>query len=67
MMVQTLIGIVMIGLAGYEVYALRNWFIYTKTHGNQNTSPFILLGLYGGGVFTLVLFAFGMMCLFHYF
>ena len=66
-MVQTLIGVLMICLAGYEVYALRNWFTYTKTHGNQNTSSFFLFGLYGGGVFTLGLFIFGIMCLFHYF
>ncbi|EOT38119.1 hypothetical protein [Enterococcus columbae] len=64
-MLETLVGLVLVILGGYEFYAVLKAFKYTKKHGNKNTSPFLPLGLYSGTVFGLTLVGFGVSLIFH--
>lgn len=61
------IGILCLLLAAYEVYSVRKWFIYVKTEGNKNTSPFILWAMWSAIVFSFFLFAADMIFIFNLF
>lgn len=64
-MFETIVGIVLLLLGCYQLYATRNVFVYTKKQGNKNTSAFLPLGLYSGGLMGIVFLGFGVALTFH--
>ena len=63
-MLQIVVGILIIALGCWQLYASRNVFHRLRTSGGPETSPFIAYGLWYGFLFGILLIGAGIGVLF---
>lgn len=61
---EVLVGIGCLILGGFGLYQVRNWFNDLKKNGDQNTAPFILMGMWSTLIFNLALMGIGVLLVF---
>lgn len=63
-MVEQITGVILLVLAGYQLYSTYKIFDHTKTKGDKNTSPFLPFSLWSSIIFSLALISIGISFMF---
>ncbi|MFC6200911.1 bacteriocin immunity protein [Lactiplantibacillus nangangensis] len=64
-MVEQLIGVVVLALGIWQLFAARAAFLQIKRHGTKSVSSFIALGLWSGLSFGVLMLLFGAALIFN--
>jgi len=59
-----LMGTIFLLLSVWQFIMFKRSFTYFKQKGNQNTSPFLMLGLWSGLLFAIVFLGIAISCFF---